>query len=175
MTGRILLVVLCALLAAVPVATAATPADLIAAYTAERDAAVTDARQRIAAAGPGTPAAATTAGDLRARLDSLAAALRTSTAGTPPEVAAAVDSRASADADVADVVGRHARGEIDAARLDALLTRIEDDHARRAGAAGGSGMDLGDIVQAVGGPALLIGVVTVLSFRAARRRRPATR
>jgi hypothetical protein len=175
MTGRTLLVVLCALLGCVPMASAATPADLIAAYTAERDAAVADARRGVAAAGTGTEAAQTAAGDLRARLDSLAAALRTSTAGAPPEVESAVASRTAADADVADAVARHARGELDAARLDALLTRIEGDHARRAEAAGGSGMGLGDIVQAVGGPALLIGVVTVVSFRAARRRRPATR
>lgn len=176
--GRRLAVVLALVLGALAAAPAwgATPADLIGAYAAQRDAAVVQARDAIAAAGPGTPAARAAAADARARLASLADALRASTGG---EARSAVEARLESDDRIADALADHAAGRIDADALGAALDEAAARYQRRRdeAAAAGGGMDMADILQAVGGPMLLVGAIALMSWRSARgrRARPAPR
>ncbi len=154
-------------------ALAATPAELIGAYSAQRDQAVTAARDAITAAGPGTPDARRAAADARARLASLADALRATAGG---DAGPAVEARLDADAAVASALSDHAAGRIGADALDAHITSAEAAFARdgRTTADAGDGSLGGlDILQAIGGPAILVGVIAFMAFRSARRRKSA--
>lgn len=169
--AAVLALVLCAL--APGVAWGAGTAEMIGAYAAQRDATVVTARDAISSAGPGTPGARAAAADARARLASLADALRASTAG---EARAGIDARLAADGLVADALADHAAGRIDAAGLDAALEVAAADAARAGDVTtGAGGMDVAEIVQAVGGPMLLVGVIAIMSWRAARSRRTRSR
>ncbi|MGD9573544.1 MAG: hypothetical protein AB7V62_16825 [Thermoleophilia bacterium] len=170
--ARILIVVALALSLLGPaVASAATPAELIGAYAAQRDDAIADARDAITAAGPGSPDARRAAADARARLASLADALRATAGGA---AGPAVEARLDADAAIAQALADHAAGRIDADALDDHITSAEAAHARDARA--GTGADDGslgglDILQAIGGPAILVGVVAFMAMRSRRRRK----
>ncbi len=166
--AAVLALVLCALVAPAS-AWGATTAELVGAYAAQRDAAVAAAHEAITGAGPGTPAARVAAADARARLASLATALR---ASTSPGARVAIDARLAADGRVADALADHAAGRIDADGLAVALEAAAADAARAGDAAAGQGgMGIADIVQALGGPILLVGVIAVMSWRAARTRR----